>query len=388
MSADPPTADTQTPAWQMAAGIALALLSNAFIGASVVFRKRGLIDIGAVGHDVTTGSTAYLSNKYWWAGMVLLAIGELSNFAAYAFSPAILVATLGTLSVVINAALSNVILKEKLNFLGQMGCALCILGVVMIVTNASTVETSSAIREFTWHVVQPAFICYMLAILAALLYLIFYAEPRWARQTPMVYLSMAAIGGSFLVLSAQAVGAAIVTSARNWTTENQFLCWEFYVVLVFMVGCIVFQINYLNKALALYSAAIVYPIQYVTFTGMTIISTAFLIRQFPVDNINAGASVVEGFLVLVCGVLLLYKSCSQDREKSAEEAGYNLMQRHLAGLAEGRRSGEGVVAAVVPLEMGVTEMEDGFLVSQLGEVGEKYEVGVSQQIRQPGSRGF
>ncbi|KAJ3375220.1 hypothetical protein HDU84_000609 [Entophlyctis sp. JEL0112] len=247
------------PAWESAVGVSLALLSNAFIGASVVFRKRGLLDVQSAGFDVAAGSTAYLRNVFWWAGMILLAIGELSNFGAYAFSPAILVTPLGTLSVVISTVMSNYILKEKLTFLGKTGCALCILGVIMIVTHAPTSQTTDTIPGFMYNVFQPVFVVYSILIAALMLFMIFWAEPRYARQTPLVY------------------------------------------------------INYLNKAMAVYSTAIVYPIHYVCFTGMTMITTAFLYREFPVSSIDAGGVIIEGFLVLVVGVMLLYKSNFEDQ---------------------------------------------------------------------------
>ncbi|ORY35987.1 DUF803-domain-containing protein [Rhizoclosmatium globosum] len=299
---------SNVPPWQSVVGISLALISNAFIGASVVFRKRGLLDIAAQGHDVTTGSTAYLRNSFWWAGMILLAIGELSNFGAYAFSPAILVTPLGTLSVVISTILSNYVLQEKLNFLGKTGCALCIIGVIMIVTHAPTAQATDTIPDFAANIINPVFLVYTFIAACLILWLIYYAEPKFGKQTPFVYIAMSSTGGAYLVLSAQGVGSSIVTSARNWNTANQFLQWPMYPLIVFMILTVVFQIHYLNKALAVYSTAIVYPIHYVCFTGMTMVSTAFLFREFPVSSIDAGGSIIEGFIILAIGVVLLYKS--------------------------------------------------------------------------------
>lgn len=37
----------------------------------------------------------------WWAGITTMVLGEIFNFAAYAFAPAILVTPLGALSVLI-----------------------------------------------------------------------------------------------------------------------------------------------------------------------------------------------------------------------------------------------------------------------------------------------
>ncbi|KAJ3233914.1 hypothetical protein HDU78_006172 [Chytriomyces hyalinus] len=318
-----PAADFNRPpaAWQSAVGISLALASNAFIGASVVFRKRGLIDLASSGHDIASGSTAYLRNVYWWLGMLLLAIGEVSNFGAYAFSPAILVTPLGTLSVVISAVLASYFLKERLTTLGKLGCALCILGVVMIVTHAPTAQTTATVPEFIYHATQPAFITYTVFIGAVLAVLIYYAEPRYARTNPFVYVAMSSCGGAYLVLSAQGVGSSIVTTVRYFPENNQFLQWPMYPLILFMVLTIVFQITYLNKAMAAYSTAIIYPIHYVCFTGVTIISTAFLFREFPVTSLDSGASIVEGFLVLVAGVILLYMSNLEELNKIESEKG-------------------------------------------------------------------
>lgn len=47
-------------------------------------------------------------------------VGEVANFAAYAFTPASLVTPLGALSVLISAILASRYLNEKLNLLGKV----------------------------------------------------------------------------------------------------------------------------------------------------------------------------------------------------------------------------------------------------------------------------
>lgn len=37
----------------------------------------------------------------WWAGLLSMVVGELANFAAYAFAPAVLVTPLGALSIIV-----------------------------------------------------------------------------------------------------------------------------------------------------------------------------------------------------------------------------------------------------------------------------------------------
>lgn len=49
-----------------------------------------------------------------------MGIGELANFAAYAFAPATLVTPLGALSVLVSAVLASKYLNEHLNLLGKV----------------------------------------------------------------------------------------------------------------------------------------------------------------------------------------------------------------------------------------------------------------------------
>jgi drug/metabolite transporter (DMT)-like permease len=84
-----------------------------------------------------------------------LAIGEAANFAAYAFAPAILVTPLGALSVLIGAVLGSYFLKERLGVLGKLGCAMCLLGSVVIVLHAPPDKPVETIDEILQYALQP-----------------------------------------------------------------------------------------------------------------------------------------------------------------------------------------------------------------------------------------
>lgn len=55
----------------------------------------------AVGDGAGAGGFSYLREPLWWAGMISMVVGEVANFAAYAFAPAILVTPLGALSIIV-----------------------------------------------------------------------------------------------------------------------------------------------------------------------------------------------------------------------------------------------------------------------------------------------
>ncbi|KAI5290409.1 hypothetical protein KEM54_001607 [Ascosphaera aggregata] len=108
------------------------------IGASFVITKKGL-NQASDRHGFEGEGYSYLRSPIWWGGIVALVIGESANFAAYAFAPAILVTPLGALKTdagKTSAVLGSYFLKERLGILGKLGCALSLLGSVIIVLHA------------------------------------------------------------------------------------------------------------------------------------------------------------------------------------------------------------------------------------------------------------
>lgn len=79
--------------------------------------------------------------------MISMAVGELANFIAYAYAPAIIVTPLGALSVIVAAILAHYMLKERLNTFGALGCFLCIVGSINIVIHAPPDQPFTSITQ-------------------------------------------------------------------------------------------------------------------------------------------------------------------------------------------------------------------------------------------------
>lgn len=115
-------------------------------------------------------------------------VGEIANFAAYAFAPAILVTPLGALSIIIrhdktqtlhliiwilinikiniqycSAVLAHIILREKLHIFGILGCVLCVVGSTTIVLHAPQERPIESVTEVWGLATEPGnfllFIC-------------------------------------------------------------------------------------------------------------------------------------------------------------------------------------------------------------------------------------
>ena len=110
-------------------------------------------------HGFDGDGYSYLRNSTWWAGIITMVLGEIFNFAAYAFAPAILVTPLGALSVLIGAVLGSYFLDEQLGLLGKIGCAICLIGSVIIVLHAPPDKEVSSVDEILNLALQPGTFC-------------------------------------------------------------------------------------------------------------------------------------------------------------------------------------------------------------------------------------
>uniref|UniRef100_L7IS69 Non-imprinted in Prader-Willi/Angelman syndrome region protein 2 n=1 Tax=Pyricularia oryzae (strain P131) TaxID=1143193 RepID=L7IS69_PYRO1 len=287
-------------------GIILAISSGAFIGTSFVLKKYGLLKANEKYNEEPGEGYGYLKNFWWWTGMILMIIGEICNFVAYAFTDAILVTPLGALSVVITAILSAIFLKERLSLVGKVSCFLCIVGSVVIVMNGPQESSVATIEQMQSFVIHPAFLSYTGVIVIGSAITAFYCGPRWGKKNMLVYISICSWIGGLSVVATQGLGAAIVTQIGG---KPQFNQWFTYVLLAFVIATLLTEIIFLNKALNLFNAAMVTPTYYVYFTSTTIITSTVLFRGFK-GTPTSIITVVLGFLTICAGVVLLQLSKS------------------------------------------------------------------------------
>lgn len=243
---DPAPDKSHHPPTDKIIGISLAVASGLFIGTSFVLKKTGLLRANVKYNEEAGDGYGYLKNAYWWTGMTLMIIGEICNFVAYAFTDAILVTPLGALSVVITAILSTIFLKERLSFVGKIGCFMCIIGSVVIVMNAPEQASVSDIRAMKKFVIAPGFLTYACVVLAGCTFVALWAGPRYGKKSMLVYLSICSLIGGLSVVATQGLGAAVKKQAGG---TAQFNYWFLYVLLVFVVGTLVTEIIFLNVRL-------------------------------------------------------------------------------------------------------------------------------------------
>ncbi|KAK6946391.1 Magnesium transporter NIPA [Dillenia turbinata] len=284
-------------------GLILAISSSVFIGTSFILKKKGLKRAADSGTRAGSGGYTYLMEPLWWAGMVTMILGEVANFVAYVYAPAMLVTPLGALSIIVSAVLAHFMLKERLRKMGIVGCVTCIVGSIVIVLHAPQEHTPDSVLEIWKLATEPAFLIYVVATVSIVLTLILYFEPRYGQTNILVYLGICSLIGAITVVSVKAIGIAIKLTLEGVSQVAYPQTWFFVMVAAV---CVITQLNYLNKALDTFNAALVSPIYYVMFTTLTIVASAIMFKDWSGQNASSIVSELCGFITVLAGTIILH----------------------------------------------------------------------------------
>ncbi|URE25707.1 hypothetical protein MUK42_15553 [Musa troglodytarum] len=296
-------------------GFALALSSSFFIGSSFIVKKIGLKKAGTYGVRAGSGGFSYLYEPFWWLGMITMIVGEIANFSAYAFAPAILVTPLGALSIIVSAVLAHFVLDEKLHIFGVLGCILCVVGSTSIVIHAPKEINVESVKQ-VWNLsTEPGFIVYSCVVVIVVLVLIIQFTPRYGQTHMVVYVGICSMMGSLTVMSVKALGIAL---KLTFSGMNQFVFVQTWFFTVVVVICCFLQLNYLNKALDTFTTAVISPVYYVMFTTLTIFASMIMFKDWASQNASQIVTELCGFVTILSGTFLLHKTKDMGNSMNTE----------------------------------------------------------------------
>jgi hypothetical protein len=89
------------------------------------------------GKEESYKQKSYLKSPYWWAGIILMTVGEAGNFLAYGFAPASIVSPLGVVALISNCIIAPFMLKEPFRKRDALGVVIAVGGAVTVVLSAS-----------------------------------------------------------------------------------------------------------------------------------------------------------------------------------------------------------------------------------------------------------
>ncbi|KAL8854128.1 MAG: hypothetical protein Q9221_001050 [Calogaya cf. arnoldii] len=254
----------------------------------------------------------YLSSPYWWAGIVLMTIGEGGNFLAYGFAPASIVSPLGVVALVSNCIIAPWLLKERFRQKDLWGVFVAIAGAVVVVLSAKDSETKMGPHHIWLAITRWEFELY-LGITAALIIILIWASGKYGHKSILIDLGLVGLFGGYTALSTK--GVASLLSDTLWRTLTFPIT---YLLLAVLIGSAVMQIRYINRALQRFDSTQVIPTQFVLFTLSVIIGSAVLYRDFESATAARVGKFVGGCLLTFLGVYLITSGRSRESEDAEE----------------------------------------------------------------------
>lgn len=136
----------------------------------------------------------YLQSPYWWAGILLMTIGEAGNFLAYGFAPASIVSPLGVVALVSNCVIAPFMLKERFRQRDLLGVVVAVGGAVTVVLSAKTSETKMGPHDVWEAITRWEFELYI-GITGALIVALMWASGRYGEKTVLIDLGLVGLFG-------------------------------------------------------------------------------------------------------------------------------------------------------------------------------------------------
>ena len=257
----------------------------------------------------------YLKSPYWWAGIVLMTVGEAGNFLAYGFASASIVSPLGVVALVSNCIIAPCLLKERFRQRDFWGLMTAIAGAVVVVLSAKTSEGKMGPHDVWVAITRWEFETY-LGITIGLMILLMWASGKYGSKTILIDLGLVGLFGGYTALSTK--GVASLLSDTLWRALTFPI--TYLLVLVLIVTALM-QIRYVNRALQRFDSTQVIPTQFVLFTLSVIIGSAVLYRDFETATGDRIGKFIGGCLLTFLGVYLITSQRSRQR---SEEGGPDL----------------------------------------------------------------
>jgi len=285
-------------------GVFVALIGNSLIGSSFSIMK--------VAHDRNPPGGNYLLIPMWWAGTLLMALGELGNLVAYSLAKPSLISPLGAVSVVVNVPIAYVVLGEKMSGRNILGCLLCILGgygIVGVVAGNTTEHGEVTVAEFEDMIFRPSFLVFLAVSLFESVDLI------WSqRTTVMTYITVCSLLGGVTVLSIKAATSFLILTLQG---VNQFASALPFVLMPILFVTLILQVQYLNKAIAEFGTAEVVPTYYVLFTSCAVVGSSILYGDMQDSSREHVLIFLLSFFATSAGVYLVANKPADSGKKGA-----------------------------------------------------------------------
>jgi hypothetical protein len=142
---------------------------------------------------------SYLRSPWWWAGIVMMTIGEAGNFLAYGFAPASIVSPLGVVALISNCIIAPFFLKERFRRRDLFGVLIAVGGAVTVVLSASDSNPKLGPDEI-WDLITTWEFETYLAITIGVIIALMWTSSKYGGKSIFVDLGLVGLFGMISIL--------------------------------------------------------------------------------------------------------------------------------------------------------------------------------------------
>ncbi|KAF2404700.1 DUF803-domain-containing protein [Trichodelitschia bisporula] len=270
---------------------------------------------------------SYLKSPYWWAGIILMTVGEAGNFLAYGFAPASIVSPLGVVALISNCVIAPFFLKEKFRKRDFFGVLVSVAGAVTVVLSAKDSNPKLGPDEIWDLIARWEFETY-LGITVAVIIALMFASTNYGRKSIFIDLGLVGLFGGYTALSTKGVASML-----SYTLFRALTFPITYLLILVLLFTAVMQIKYINRALKRFDATQVIPTQFVMFTLSVILGSAILYRDFERESSGDAGKFIGGCAMTFLGVYFITSGRHSDPEE--EDEPYDVEGDEAIGLVRG-----------------------------------------------------
>lgn len=262
-------------------GVALELLSCAFSNMGLLMEKRALVE-----EEKRLGNVVDVKSykiPLWWAGFLVFVVGQVISGFALAFVTVVVIAPLGSFSLVFNLFTSYYYAKEPTSVLQIVSSLIIVTGCVLTTAFAPWRKADNSMDCFRYYLGHADFhlLSAVLIGTVALVILISrtYVLPAQkqtsdqAQWLPSARLSrwLYPVASGLTAVWSINVGAVLMRfMGEAFSGERILDTWEFWVVLAIYVCLIVGWQTQMNACMIVLKAAYVIPINFAFLTMTTL----------------------------------------------------------------------------------------------------------------------
>ena len=139
---------------------------------------------------------SYLRSPLWWAGQIMMTVGEAGNFLAYGFAPASIVSPLGVVALASNCIIAPFFLKEPFRKRDFFGVVIAIAGAVTVAMSANDNNPKLGPREIWALIATWEFETYLGLTCGAIVALVI-ASRKYGHKSIFIDLGLVGLFGEY-----------------------------------------------------------------------------------------------------------------------------------------------------------------------------------------------